>query len=54
MKTIPLLLAGYLNLTNILEFPALLGSSVSINPQGDIEFEFPSTDNAAFYRIGME
>jgi len=25
-----------------------------INPQGDVEFEFPSTDNAAFYRIEMK
>jgi len=42
------------NLTNFLDFPAPPGSAVSINPQGDVEFEFPSTDNAAFYRIEME
>ncbi len=42
------------NLTDFLDFPAPPGSAVSINPQGDIEFEFPSTDNAAFFRIEME
>jgi hypothetical protein len=42
------------DLTNFLDFPAPAGSAVSINPQGDVEFEFPSTDNAAFYRIEME
>ena len=42
------------NLTDFLDFPAPPGSAVSISPQGDVEFEFPSTDNAAFYRIKME
>jgi hypothetical protein len=42
------------NLTHFLDFPAPPGSAVSINPQGDVEFEFPSTDNAAFFRIEME
>jgi trimeric autotransporter adhesin len=42
------------DLTNFLDFPAPVGSSVSINPQGDVEFEFPSTDNAAFYRIEVD
>jgi len=42
------------NLTDFLDFPAPAGSAVSISPQGDVEFEFPSTDNAAFYRIEME
>jgi hypothetical protein len=42
------------NLTDFLDFPAPPGSSVSINPQGDVEFEFPSSENAAFFRIGLE
>jgi hypothetical protein len=41
-------------LTDFLDFPAPAGSAVSISPQGDVEFEFPSTDAAAFYRIEME
>ncbi len=42
------------NLTDFLDFPAPAGSAVSINPQGDVEFEFPSTENAAFYRIEVD
>jgi hypothetical protein len=42
------------NLTDFADFPAPPGSAVSINPQGDVEFEFPSADNAAFFRIEME
>jgi hypothetical protein len=42
------------DLSAFLDFPAPAGSSVSISPQGDIEFEFPSSDNAAFFRIEME
>jgi len=30
------------------------GSSVLVNPEGKLEFEFPATDNAAFFRIGAE
>jgi hypothetical protein len=41
-------------LTDFPDFPAPAGSAVSINPQGDVEFEFPSSDNAAFFRIEME
>lgn len=29
-------------------------AAVSISLQGDVEFEFPSTDNAAFYRIEVD
>ena len=39
------------DLTEFLDFPAPAGSSVSITPAGDIEFEFASPDNAAFFRI---
>ncbi len=42
------------DLTNFLDFPAPPGSAVSINPQGDVELEFPSTDAAAFFRIEVE
>ena len=42
------------DLSSFLDFPAPSGSSVSISPQGDVEFEFPSSDNAAFFRIGVE
>ena len=42
------------NLSDFLDFPAPAGSGVSITPQGDVEFEFPSTDNAAFYRIEVD
>ena len=42
------------NLTNFLDFPAPAGSAVTITPQGDVEFEFPSTDNAAFFRIEVD
>ena len=38
------------NLTHFPDFPALPGSTATISPQRDAEF--PSTDNAAFYRIG--
>lgn len=42
------------NLTGFLDFPAPAGSAVSITPQGDVEFEFPSTDDAAFFRMELE
>jgi hypothetical protein len=42
------------DLTTFPDFPAPAGSSVSISPQGDVEFEFPSTGDAAFYRIELE
>ncbi len=42
------------DLTNYLDFPAPAGSTVSISPGGDVEFEFPSADEAAFYRIEVE
>ena len=42
------------NLTHFLDFPAPPGSAVSINPQGDVELEFPSPDNAAFFRIEVD
>lgn len=42
------------NLSDFLDFPAPPGSSVSINPQGDVEFEFTSPDNAAFFRVEVE
>ncbi|MGL5018769.1 MAG: choice-of-anchor D domain-containing protein [Luteolibacter sp.] len=40
--------------TTFTDFPAPAGSAVSISPQGDVELEFPSTDNAAFYRIEVD
>ena len=42
------------NLTTFTDFPAPAGSAVSINPQGNVEFEFPSADDAAFFRIEVE
>ena len=42
------------NLSDFHDFPAPAGSSIAISPGGDVEFEFPSTDNAAFYRIKVE
>ena len=39
------------NLVNFFDFPAPASSAVSISPTGDVEFEFPSPDAAAFYRI---
>ena len=42
------------DLTNFADFPAPSGSAVSINPSGDIEFEFTSPDPAAFFRIEVE
>lgn len=39
------------NLTDFQDFPAPPGSAVSITPQGNVEFDFPSTENSAFYRI---
>lgn len=42
------------DLNSFLDFPAPLGSSVSLNPAGDVEFEFPGPDNAAFFRLEME
>jgi hypothetical protein len=38
------------NLADFFDFPAP-ANSVSVNPQGDIEMEFTSPDDAAFYRI---
>ena len=42
------------NLIDFIDFPAPVGSSVSVGPEGDVEFEFPSTEDAAFYRIELE
>jgi hypothetical protein len=44
------------NLTNpFTDFSlATSGSSILVNPDGKLEFEFPATDNAAFFRIGAE
>jgi hypothetical protein len=42
------------NLTTFTDFPAPAGSAVSISPTGNIEFEFTSPDNAAFFRLGAE
>lgn len=42
------------NLADFFDFPAPAGSSVLINSVGDIEFEFPNPDNAAFFRIEEE
>ncbi len=39
------------NLTNFSDFPVPTGSSVSVSPIGDIEFEFRVPDNAAFFRM---
>ena len=39
------------DLTNFSDFPAPAGSSVSINTDGNIEFEFSVQDNAAFFRL---
>lgn len=41
------------NLADFFDFPAP-ASSVSVNPQGDIELEFTSPDNAAFFRLEVE
>jgi hypothetical protein len=38
------------NLADFFDFPAP-ANSVSINPQGDIEMEFTSPDDAAFFRV---
>ncbi|MCW1915395.1 hypothetical protein OJ996_17555 [Luteolibacter sp. GHJ8] len=40
-----------MNLVDFLEFPAPVGSSVSVNPAGDIEFEFSYPDDATLIRI---
>ncbi len=42
------------NLTDFYDFPAPVGSAVSISPSGDIEFEFASPDDAAFFRTGVK
>jgi trimeric autotransporter adhesin len=42
------------DLTTFTNFPAPAGSAVSISPTGDIEFEFTSPDDAAFFRLGVE
>lgn len=41
------------NLSDFFDFPAP-ANSVSVNPQGDIEMEFTSPDNAAFFRIEVD
>ena len=42
------------DLTTFTDLLAPVGSAVSISSSGDIEFEFPSPDNAAFFRLGAE
>jgi HYR domain len=42
------------NLSSFVDFPAPPGSAVSITPQGDLEFDFPTTEDAAFFRIELE
>ncbi len=42
------------NLTDFYDFPAPAGSTTSISPTGDIEFEFSLPDNAAFLRLQVE
>ncbi len=42
------------DLTTFTDFPAPAGSAVSISPTGDIEFEFTSPDDAAFFRLGVQ
>ncbi len=42
------------DLAGFSDFPAPVGSAVSINPEGDIEFEFATPDPAAFFRIEVE
>ncbi len=42
------------NLTDFFDFPAPLGSTTSINPAGDIDFEFSVPDNAAFFQLQVE
>ncbi|QJE94659.1 FG-GAP repeat protein [Luteolibacter luteus] len=39
------------NFATFFDFPAPAGSSVSVNPSGGIDFEFPSSDGAAFFRV---
>lgn len=41
------------DLTNFSDFPAAQ-AEVSVNAQGDIEFEFSSPDSAAFFRVEAE
>lgn len=41
------------NLADFYDFPAP-ANSVSVNPEGDIEMEFTSTDDAAFFRVEAE
>ena len=39
----------------ILQLPEeCLRRAAVINPQGELEFEFPGTDNAAFFQIQTE
>lgn len=38
------------NLSDYFDFPAP-PNGVSVNAQGDIEFEFTSPENAAFFRL---
>lgn len=42
------------DLSSFSDFPAPAGSSVTITPEGDVEFEFTAPDDAAFFRIEME
>jgi hypothetical protein len=42
------------DLSGFADFPAPAGSSVSITPEGDVEFEFPAPADKGFFRVGME
>ena len=42
------------DLAHFTDFPAPVGSSVLINPSGDIDFEFSLPDNAAFFRLELK
>ena len=42
------------NLADFFDFPAPVGSSVSISPSGGVELEFASPENAAFFRIEQD
>ncbi|MEP4078015.1 choice-of-anchor D domain-containing protein [Haloferula sp.] len=42
-----------INLSDFSDFPAT-APAVSVNPQGGIQFEFESSNNAAFFRIEVE
>ena len=41
------------NLADFFDFPVPT-NGVSLNPQGDIELEFASPDDAAFFRVEVE